>query len=315
MEFLKTTLSSFSAFLWAFLLLGFQAHADGPTLLNGMNASANTSAGVGNIYDAGGSLQIHLGDTDDPSNRTGEVHGQFDDQIQPVNLTDPGGALKSVQSWTGGANITLKRKLTLGVDLDNVSDISEQLYIDGVKPILGLEPFKLSYRYSRTLLRAPFSVTGAGGKTTSFNGAFIYQQTPELEYALDIGESDAFTFSVNYSFFTPPADSFAQLLNAAGITNLGNLQSELQSFELWSLSAEWRHEWTDDWDSVVSAQISNLIIEQSSLVGTTIALGYRLNKFWRIQVGEEYSHDRLNTSNTATLEFDYSWERASEEEE
>jgi hypothetical protein len=304
--FLKTRSRLLSAAI-SFGLLSPAFGAEIPHLIDGYDVSGSTSAAGGSIYTFGTAGTLRFGSSEDPSNKTADTHFNYTSDIAPATPSDPNSPLKHSDNWGGGAKINVWTGTSIGVDLDGLNDSFEGLSTNGQKVTLGYDPFKVSYRFARSLITSQLLL----GKT-SVTGALIYQNTFELDYDWIMNEQSTISFDGAYSIFNPPAPSIGTLLNAASLASFSNFQDTLQSFEEWRFGADWLMLWTDFIDTSVSAHLSHEIIPANPLIDTVVTVGYQLTPRFHAQVGWEYSHDPSQALNTASLEVRWSWDRKAE---
>ena len=296
---------------WFLLLFALQltspAYADVPGLINHLDVLGNGTAAAGSVYSAGGTTILGLGNLDNPSNRTGELHLSYTSQVSPSNPYDPNSSLKQTANWTYGAQADLWEKVFLGVDFDSLSDNVELLYTNGIKVTLGIDPLKLSYRHARNQIQYGFKLPFTG--PLEFQGAFIFQDTLDAELTFLLGEKDSLSFTGSYSVFSPNVSLFADLLNSY-LSALSNFQDTIQSFEQWSMGFHFSHEFNDTWDAGFDAKLAHLIIPANPSVETSLTLGYRFSKQFHVQVGWDYTGDPLYHLSSGALELKYSWDRS-----
>jgi hypothetical protein len=283
--------------------------------VSGIEASLKGGVGPGRIGEGGTTFTVRFGDDDDKSNRSGDLHLSYDDQLTPSDSTNVDSDIKHIHSWSGGFLVSPWKGGSVGVELDSTSDYSLNLYSDGVKATIGQEPFKLSYRFARSTLRTQINL-GTPKNPVLREGAGIYQQTLELEDEIKLEKGSRLTLTGAASLFHPDVNQFADLLNGAQLPNgvqvfqgFSSFQDTLENFQRWAFGANWKYDLPDGWDSTVSATLSNIVISANPLVETQLALGYEFSEAVHVQGEWDYTHDPQTHSSLYTLEFRYTWDR------
>jgi hypothetical protein len=277
--------------------------------VSGVEGTLKGGAGPGRLGSGGSTFTVRFGDEDDKSSRTGDAHLSYEDQISPSDSSNVDSDLKHVHNWAGGFLASPWKGGSAGVDLDSISDYSLNLYTDGVKAIIGQEPFKLSYRYARSALRSQLNVNTLS-RPVFREGAGIYQQTLELEDEIKISKETRLTLTGSASLFHPDVNQFADLLNNfQAFQQFVSFQDTLQNFQRWALEATWRNDWPNGWDTTVTGGLSNIVISANPLVEAQFALGYELSEAFHVQAEWDYSHDPQEHSSLYTLELRFNWDR------
>jgi hypothetical protein len=289
------------------LLLGAQlAHADVPSLFSGAQGTLSGSAGSGAIYSAGTAFELDFGSEEDESNRSGDLHLSYINQLEPSNPADLSSPSKHDENWVGGLSAHVWKRFSLGADLDHLSDTTELLLTDGVKFTLGCDPLRFSYRLARNIINTDF-VTAAGANRI---GAFIYQHTLSLEAELPLGKLDTGSMEADYSFFDPDAPAFADLLTTPALKTIANFQDTLQSLEEWSFQLGWKHQFGKKLDASLEGRLAHLIIAGVASYETTATVGYQLTQVLHLQAGWHYSDQTgILVQNVVEMELRYAWSR------
>ena len=290
-------------------LFSAPAWALGPPLVAGIDATTSTSAAAGNVYSAGTSLTLNFGSEEDPSNRAGDIHLSYTDQMSPLDPSDSDSNLKHVGSYAGGLTSSIFKNTSIGVDLDHSADSSQSLTTDGMKVSLGYDPLRLSYRHAKDVIGSDFILPRPKGKVSpTYQGIFIYQSTFGMELSLDLGEINSITFNNEYSLFSPDVADFATVLTNPALASVADFSTTLQNFELWSTGATWKHNWSKIIDTSCMGRLAHLIIPGDSLYETTFEVGYKFKDSYHLKLGWDYINSPLNISSTATLELRISWD-------
>ena len=294
--------------LVSIMLLSTPALALGPPLLEGIDATTSTSAAAGSVYSAGASLTLSFGSEDDQSNRAGDIHLSYNDQMSPLDPTNLNSTLKHVGSYAGGLSTTITKKTSIGLDLDHSADSSQSLTTDGMKVSLGYDPIKISYRHAKDVISTQFVLPRPKGRVSpTYDGVFIYQSTLGMELNLDLGEINSLTLSGEFSKFSPDVADFSTILTNPSLASVGDFSTTLENFELWSSGAAWKHNWSKKIDSGAAVRLAHLIIPGDSLYETIFDVGYKFRENYHVKLGWDYVNSPLNISSTATLELRMSW--------
>jgi hypothetical protein len=290
--------------LWIVLSGATALASEVPHLIDGAELSSEDSAGPGSIYSWGFTGVVRLGSEDDLSNRSGDLHFNYTNQIAPENVTGPVDPLKHSTNWSGGTAINLWTGAFVGLDLESTSDPIEQLYSDALKVSLGQDPVRFSYRYSRNEIEFPLVISNR-----PYDGTFIYQHTAEVEVSLVNNDVDYFSVVGNYSFFFPNAQEFASLLSLPQLASLSNFQDTLDEFEQWSVGVNWTRHFGSKWDGTFAPRLAHLIIPGSPLEELVLNVGYKINNTFHVQIGADYTHDSLEHQIVFPLVIKASWDR------
>ena len=288
------------------------SRADTVPFVSGAEVSVNGSAGPGQVYSFGQSVQLLLGNSEDRSNHSGDIHFKSTRQFSPEDPSVTTSGIKHADSLVGGFSIDLWKDVFVGLELDSLQDDFAQVNADGAKIMMGVDPIHFSYRHGRTVIHTPFQVVQAAPKPPrDFDGAFIYQDTFTLDAAMDITRIDSLGLEVSYSLFHPDAKKFSSipLLNQANLGTLGNFKDSLENFESASASPNWRHHFGKSWDSNVSFNFAHLILIGNNLFESTVEVGWKASKTLRLQLGWNYTHSSIDHQNLATFELKYNWDR------
>ena len=290
-------------------LFSSPALALGPPVLAGVDGTTSTAAAAGNVYSACASLTLNFGSEEDQSNRAGDIHFNYTDQISPLDPANLDSTLKHVGSYSGGLTTSIYKSGSVGVDLDHSADSSQSLTTDGMKVTLGYDPVRLSYRHAKDVIGTNFILPVKKGKVSpTYEGVFIYQSTLGLELNLDLGQINSITLSNEYSTFGPDVADFSSILKNPALASVGDFSTTLENFELWSTGATWKHTWSKIIDSSVGGRLAHLIIPGDSLYETTLEAGYKFKESYHLKLGWDYVHSPLSISSTATLELRFSWD-------
>jgi hypothetical protein len=274
-------------------------------LVSGTEAS--WSGGLGTEQNDFFSLNgtVSIGNDDDPKAVTGDLHLSYTASFAPEDISVADSASKRLTSWVGGVSFDPWPHGFLGLDYDSTGDPFEDIHTEGLRISTGVGPVNFSYRMARTTIDSDFSVS----KKTSYDGAFIYQQTLEAGDRIRLTSADTLSLSANVSFFDPDVGSFVDLLGKNTLSAIANLQTELQNFELWDVSAVYRRKWGEHWDSRLAAQFVHLVVSDNPLVIGTVEGGYHWNSQIYTKLGVQYSHDPLDHAACLLAEIRFTWDR------
>ena len=283
------------------------AHADPDvtSAVDGAEVSWNGGAGTGSYDFFGLSGSLFVGSLLDPHNLTGDFHFSYTANFLPEDSSVQNGPRHRITDWEGGLSVNAWPKATLGLDYDSSSDPFDQLDSAGVRVSIGEGIFSLSNRFARTTLNTPIT---QGGHTT-FQGAFIYQDTLQGGIRITLDRKDNVSLSGSYSFFHPEVADFATLLEQNQFAALSNLRSDLDNFELWNAGLVYRRKWNDRWDSKASFQFSHLLIAENPAIVAGLSGGYRWNPTLSARLGVRYFYLPSNPLTSVVSEISWSWER------
>ena len=282
------------------------AHASSP--LQAAQVSVLGSAGVGDLYGAGGSAELQWGKPSEQMgpHRSGNFHFNYLAQLSPSDPNDDTSPSKHEDNWSGGVLIDLSPEASIGVDLDHLSDSFESLYADGIKFGGSYGFLDLSYRFAKSLINSPFQLTPTSAQ---LQGAFVYQSSYEVGADFLIGYHDAILTSLVYSAFTPSISAFADLLNRPVFASLANFQDTLQNFELWSASIIYDHRFRHRWEASLNARFAHVIVGTNPLIELTPAVQYGVTKNVALQLSWDYAFTPDTVESIYSLALRYSWQK------
>ncbi len=285
--------------------------ADFLPMIDGTELSATGSLGTERTSFYGFDGDIILGSLINRHSRSGDFHLNYTNDIEPTNPPDTGSPLKSVIYWAGGFSILPWKDGTIGLDYDSSSDSFEQLYSTGIKLTLGQGPISASYRYAETQLLSTDGVyvNPANQNKVKYSGAFIFQQTAEIDGSFHTTKMQTIFGSVAASWYNPDAADFANLLSQTALQSLANFQDALQDFELWSVTLGWRQKWTRALESKVSQSVANLVIATNPYTVSTVTVGYHWTPQYYTSLGYQYSYTPVEDTSNIILELRFDWDR------
>jgi hypothetical protein len=305
MDFLKFVLISM---LSSLILLTAVFSSPAQANVSGGELSLDSGAGPGSIYTIGTGAELKF--------ETGDVHFNYTKQLSPSDPTATVTSEKHTDNWTGGFEQDLNEQFSMALDYDSLSDTDESLYSDGAKLTVSDDWAHLSFRYARSTIENNFLVYETATKSYRLiHGAFVYQATLEGTVDITLSDRDTLSPTVSYSFFNPDVTNFANLLSKRFATTLSNFDDTLQSFETWSVGANYNHDFDQQWSFGAVVTVSHLIIVLNPSIELNPSITRKWTKAFSTQFGIDYNYIPGEPTWTLNLGLKYDFKTKDESED